>query len=373
MNNIIGYLPGIFDMFHNGHINIINHALNFCQSIVIGVHTDEFANEYKRKPIKTQQQRKQDILNHYVTQNIKVLFVGNSHKNIIQDNNVTHIFHGTDWELEDYKRQIRYHEDNLNVDIIMLPYTQGISTSKIIADASNYKYIKNFLFDFDKTLLLNGNATYGAIECIQLLQNKGYSIQVISNNNYYTPIQISNQLNNAGMNIHESQINSSLRQIRDYIIEHKLSRVFVWGSDNAKHYLANYSTHDINDATIIIVLFNNSFIFEELTLLLTHISNGKPYIIGNVDILYPDNNKIIPDTGTVYSIIQQTTNITPTRIFGKPFVENYVLTDIKNSYLIVGDSLTTDYVLASKLGVAFYHINDTCNMKTLYDSFALIK
>lgn len=51
MKKIIGYVSGIFDLFHIGHLNRIKGAKTICDYLIVGVATDEFAMTMKPKPI----------------------------------------------------------------------------------------------------------------------------------------------------------------------------------------------------------------------------------------------------------------------------------------------------------------------------------
>jgi cytidyltransferase-like protein len=356
----IGYLPGVFDLFHVGHKNIIDRALQQCDSLVIGIHTDQFVTEYKRCPVQNQNERL-DILRS-VYGFVYYEIVGNSHTEIINKYGITHVFHGSDWELESYKRQIRYYEDKLTVEIVILPYTDSISTTQILKYASMYRDITTIFFDLDKTLLLNGEATNGAVECIRYIQTKSHlNINVITNNNKYTPDQISESLKNANIQISPDQIRSPLIQIRDYLTEINIKKAFVWGTDNAKQYLHNYCSV-LNDAEMIVVLYNDKFTYAELCEMLTHIRT-KPYIVSNIDMTYPDKHVVLPDTGITQYIIEKTTGKLPERIFGKPYNN---ICSIKDSCLMVGDSLITDGKLAENLGIPFFHVSGVQDLQMLY-------
>ncbi len=37
----MGYVPGAWDMFHIGHLNILKRARGLCDRLIVGVVTDE--------------------------------------------------------------------------------------------------------------------------------------------------------------------------------------------------------------------------------------------------------------------------------------------------------------------------------------------
>ena len=58
------YMSGVFDLFHHGHIRIIEKAKNYKNlnnTIVIGIHNDEDVAKYKRKPIQTMSEREEIV------------------------------------------------------------------------------------------------------------------------------------------------------------------------------------------------------------------------------------------------------------------------------------------------------------------------
>jgi HAD superfamily hydrolase (TIGR01450 family) len=378
----IGYLPGVFDLLHHGHINIINKTIQACDILVVGIHTDEFVAHYKRRPIQTERERLEAIKNYFGSKIHAVEIVGSNHFEIIKKYDITHIFHGTDWELTSYKKQIRYYEDGLdklNITIEMIPYTDGISTTMIVSNLEAYRNLDCIFFDLDNTLLLNDAPTNEAVECIEFIQKQNIQIKVVTNNNNYTPQQISSKLCNVGIRIHEDQICSPLKQIKNFLSNNvQFKNVYVWGSKNAIQYFREHNfnvidNEDMNVADIFIVLYHSNFHYRDLSLLVTRIQkHNVPYIVGNIDFTYPDKNVVLPDTGSIYNLINSITKISPILMCGKPFlngIDGTIYPDKK--YLLVGDSLLTDGKLAENLKIPFYHKTDLFDLGILLKKLKL--
>ncbi|ATC94424.1 adenylyltransferase/cytidyltransferase family protein [Pseudoalteromonas tunicata] len=125
---------GVFDLFHVGHLTLLEKSKALGDKLFIIVNGDKMTGEYKRTPYINENDRKRliealDIVDEAVISNEFDI------KPYIEQFNITKIVHGDDWELNSYMEQIRCTPEYLaaqGCEIVMLPYTQGISTSALI-------------------------------------------------------------------------------------------------------------------------------------------------------------------------------------------------------------------------------------------------
>jgi glycerol-3-phosphate cytidylyltransferase len=129
MKKIIGYTTGVFDMFHIGHLNILKHAKEQCDYLIVGVSTDELVERVKKKtPIIPFEQRCQIVeAIRYVDE-----VVAQPDKNKMAAWNRLHfhkMFVGSDWQGTPQWKQFEIEFQPLDVEIVYLTHTDGISST----------------------------------------------------------------------------------------------------------------------------------------------------------------------------------------------------------------------------------------------------
>ena len=127
----VGYTDGVYDLFHVGHLNMINSAKEQCEYLIVGVHGDDVVEEYKhRRPIINENDRKK------IVESIKGVdkAVINRFRDKIKLWELHHfdvVFIGDDWK--GTERWINFEKvlKEIGVDVVYVPYTKGISTTEI--------------------------------------------------------------------------------------------------------------------------------------------------------------------------------------------------------------------------------------------------
>ena len=127
MKKVITY--GTFDLLHYGHINLLRRAKSLGDYLVVGLSTDEFNNKEKNKECYFDYENRKLLLDavRYVD---LVIPEENWEQKIsdIQKYNIDVFVIGDDW-----KGKFDYLKD-IGVEVVYLPRTKEISTSKIKND-----------------------------------------------------------------------------------------------------------------------------------------------------------------------------------------------------------------------------------------------
>ena len=127
----VGYTDGVYDLFHVGHLNMIQTAKQNCEYLIVGVHGDDVVEEYKhKKPIINENDRKRII------ESIKGVdrAVINRFRYKLKLWELYHfdvVFIGDDWKGTERWNNFEKILTGINVDVIYVPYTKGISTTEI--------------------------------------------------------------------------------------------------------------------------------------------------------------------------------------------------------------------------------------------------
>ncbi len=133
----IGFTQGTFDMFHIGHLNLINHAKEYCDYLIVGVNSDSLVEDYKHKtPVIHETERREIVFNIKAVDECVITTTLDK----VQELELFHfdaIFIGDDWKGNPRWEATRKNLAEKGVDLIFLPHTDGISSTSLRPMASD--------------------------------------------------------------------------------------------------------------------------------------------------------------------------------------------------------------------------------------------
>ena len=125
----IGYTQGTYDMFHIGHLNLLNQAKELCDILIVGVNSDELVEEYKnKKPVVPVEDRKAIVENIKAVDRCVIAYTLDK----VDAWNKYHfdaIFIGDDWKGNPRWAQTETELAPLGAEVVYLKHTKGISST----------------------------------------------------------------------------------------------------------------------------------------------------------------------------------------------------------------------------------------------------
>ena len=125
----IGYTTGVYDMFHIGHLNILSKAKEMCETLIVGVTTDELCYKRKNKyPIIGEIERMAIVSAiRYVD---KVVPQTDMDKvRAVKELGADAVFVGSDWKGTDAWNEYEKEFAKVGCTVVYLDHTDGISST----------------------------------------------------------------------------------------------------------------------------------------------------------------------------------------------------------------------------------------------------
>ena len=129
----VGYVPGAYDMFHVGHLNIIRNSANECDRLIAGVVTDEVLQAVKGRPPVVPLEERMEIVGalRYVDE-----VVVDEYSDKFQMWKRLHfdvLFKGDDWQGTPRGDQLEAALHDVGASVHYFPYTRHTSSTLLRA------------------------------------------------------------------------------------------------------------------------------------------------------------------------------------------------------------------------------------------------
>lgn len=130
----VGFTTGVFDLFHVGHLNLLERCKYLCDYLIVAVCGDDYVTQIKHKtPVIEEKDRIRIISALKCVDEVSKITIEEIDDKVLawQKFKFDVLFSGDDWK--GTERYIKTEEafKDLGVSIEYLPYTHGISTSQI--------------------------------------------------------------------------------------------------------------------------------------------------------------------------------------------------------------------------------------------------
>jgi glycerol-3-phosphate cytidylyltransferase len=128
-----GYVPGVFDLFHIGHLNILRSAREQCDWLIAGVVTDENAYRAKAKFPVIPLAERVSILQHITLVDEVIVEHQSSKLEVWHDHPFDVIFKGDDWRGTPKGERLERDLSTVGVEVAYFPYTMHTSSTLLRA------------------------------------------------------------------------------------------------------------------------------------------------------------------------------------------------------------------------------------------------
>lgn len=138
----IGYTCGVFDLFHVGHLNLLQKCKEQCDYLIVGICNDEYVAKIKHKtPVFSEEERLRIVGALKAVDKAVLVDAATTNDKLIAHNmfqfNV--LFSGDDWKGSERYLKTEEQFRELGVSIVYLPYTKGVSSSQLKLEINKTK------------------------------------------------------------------------------------------------------------------------------------------------------------------------------------------------------------------------------------------
>jgi glycerol-3-phosphate cytidylyltransferase len=131
MRKIIGYTTGVYDLFHVGHLNLLQNSKGLCDFLIVGCTIDELVINRKNKSPVIPFLERVEILKSIKFVDAVVPQDNMDKMEAWRKYHFDIMFVGDDWKGSSEWEKIEKEFNSIGVKIIYFPYTQSTSSTKI--------------------------------------------------------------------------------------------------------------------------------------------------------------------------------------------------------------------------------------------------
>ena len=129
-----GYTCGVYDLFHVGHLNLLERCKEMCDYLVVGICDDEYVRVIKKKePVINENDRARIVEALKCVDEVIIIDIETTNDKELALSKIGFdvLFSGDDWKGSERYLKTEEQFGEKGVSIEYLPYTKGVSTSDL--------------------------------------------------------------------------------------------------------------------------------------------------------------------------------------------------------------------------------------------------
>ena len=231
-----------------------------------------------------------------------------------------------------------------------------MSTSNI--NQSFLPQAKAFLLDMDGTFFLGDSLLPGAMELLELFNQRRLHFSFLTNNTSHNKLDYKRKLVKLGVGEEDARVYTAGDATIAFLNKHYPGkRVFLLGTSSlAESFSSGGIALSDADPEVVVIGFDTSLTYARLKAFCRYVRLGLPYIATHPDLNCPTPEGPAPDIGAIMSLVEASTGRKADVVIGKPnpgivnsLAEEWGLEP--GELVMVGDRLYTDIALGKTAGV----------------------
>ena len=131
MTEIVGYVPGVFDLFHVGHLNMLRQARSRCDVLVAGVVSDEMCELGKGIRPTVPLEERVAIVDAIGIVDATYVETTLDKRDAWRDVNFHRLFKGDDWKGLPKGDRLEKQMAEVGVEVVYFPYSIQTSSTAL--------------------------------------------------------------------------------------------------------------------------------------------------------------------------------------------------------------------------------------------------
>ena len=130
----IGYTCGVFDMFHIGHLNLLERCKEQCDTLIVGLCNDDYVRNVKHhEPVFPEADRVRILAALRCVDRVEAIDPAMTSDKMAAWRHFHYdaLFSGDDWKGSERYAKTEAELAEVGATVVWLPYTQGVSTTQL--------------------------------------------------------------------------------------------------------------------------------------------------------------------------------------------------------------------------------------------------